>query len=335
MQTYRAVMLTKRGGPEVLQEVELPLREPGADEVRVHVTAVGAGSTDVYMRRGRYIYAPPYPFVPGYEATGTVEAVGRGVSDLHVGDRVAGLLVTGGYAEKIIRPAIDFVKLPDGLVDDAAVIALILNYVTAYQAMHRVAKVERGQTAFVNGANGGVGTALLELLRDAGVQAYGAASHKHHHAIAALGAIPIEGRASPADKNLRALLPAGVDVAFDALGGKYVGQCRRAVKRGGMVVGYGFVGTNATYLSTLRTFISLFAGCALTGKRGRFYAITMRYRRDPRPFREDLTTLFGMLQQGRIAPLIAARLPLLDARTAGAMLESGGLRGKIVHVRDH
>ena len=73
----------------MLQDVDLPMREPGTGEVRVHVTAVGAGSTDVYMRRGRYIYAPPYPFVPGYEATGTVEAIGSGVSDLHVGDRVA------------------------------------------------------------------------------------------------------------------------------------------------------------------------------------------------------------------------------------------------------
>ena len=224
--------------------------------------------------------------------------------------------------------------MPAGLVDDAAVIALILNYVTAYQAIHRVAKLTRGQTAFVNGANGGVGTALLELLRDAGVQAYGAASQQHHHGIAAMGAIPIEGRASNADVNLRALLPEGVDASFDALGGRYVAQCRRATKRGGIIVGYGFVGTDATHLSTLRTFISLFVGSALAGKRGRFYAITMRYRRDPRPFREDLTTLFGMLAEGRIAPLIAARLPLLDARTAGAMLENGGLRGKIVHVRD-
>ncbi len=105
MNTYRAVMLTKKGGLEVLETVELPLVEPGPGEVRVAVRATGAGGTDVTMRRGTYPYAPPIPFVPGYEVVGDVEAVGAGVTDLRAGQRVAALLVHGGYAEKVVRRA--------------------------------------------------------------------------------------------------------------------------------------------------------------------------------------------------------------------------------------
>jgi NADPH2:quinone reductase len=335
MNTYRAIMLTRRGGPEVLEEVRLPVVAPGPDEVRIAVRATGAGGTDVTMRRGRYMFAPPMPFVPGYEAIGDVEAVGPGVTDLRVGDRVAALLVHGGYAEKLVRPARDFVRVPPGL-DDAAAVALILNYVTAYQAIHRTAKLVPGQTALVNGANGGVGTALLELLRVAGVRAYGAAAKRHHDAIAALGATPVEGRAAPADVSLRAVLPGGVDVAFDGLGGRFVGACRRATRRGGLVVGYGFAGTTKDgkpdTVATLRGMVSLFAGSLLTGRRARFYGISGLYRKDPRPFREDLPTLFALLAEGKIAPRIAARLPLLAAREAAEMLEHGGIEGKITHL---
>jgi NADPH:quinone reductase len=114
MKTYRAVMLTKTGGPEVLEQVELPIAAPGPGEVRLAVRATGAGGTDITMRRGRYMFAPAKPFVPGYEVVGDVEAIGPGVNDLHLGQRVAGLVVHGGYAEKIVRPASRFVPRPRG-----------------------------------------------------------------------------------------------------------------------------------------------------------------------------------------------------------------------------
>lgn len=333
--TYRAVMLTKKGGPEVLEVVDLPRVTPGVGEVRVTVRATGAGGTDITMRRGTYPYAPKIPFVPGYEAVGVVDAVGDGVTALRVGQRVAALLVHGGYAEELVRPASEFVPVPDGL-DDGEVVALILNYVTAWQAMHRTAKVTAGMTALVNGANGGVGSALLELLRLAGVRAYGAASAKHHDAVRALGATPVEGRSVPADVALRAVLPEGVDVSFDGLGGEHTGACRRATRRGGTVVGYGFSGTmrdgRSSTWAVAQGFVSLMVGSALTGRRGKFYGITQMYRDDPTPFREDLPKLFALLAEKKIAPRIAARLPLLAARDAQERLERGGVEGKIVHL---
>jgi NADPH:quinone reductase-like Zn-dependent oxidoreductase len=336
MTTYQAVMLTKKGGPEVLERVELPLVEPGPGEVRIAVRATGAGGTDITMRRGTYPYAPPIPFVPGYEVVGVVEALGAGVTSLRVGQRVAALLVHGGYAEKLIRRAEEFVPVPEGL-DDGEAVALILNYVTAYQAIHRTAKVQPGQHALVTGANGGVGSAALELLRLAGVHAIGAASPKHHDAIRALGATPVESRALPIDEPVRAVRPEGVDVAFDGLGGRFVAQCVRATRRGGMVVAYGFSGAvssdgKPSTLAVVSGVLSLFVGAPLRGRKGKFYGITQIYRKDPKPFLEDLPKLFALLAEGKLKPVIALRLPLLAAREANERLEKGGIEGKIVHL---
>ncbi len=328
-------MLTRKGGPEVLEVVELPVTQPGPGEARVRVLATGAGGTDVTMRRGGYRFAPPIPFVPGYEVVGDVEAVGPGVTALRVGQRVAALVVYGGYAEKIVRPATDFVPVPDGL-DPGEVVALVLNYVTAYQAIHRVARLNAGDTALVTGASGGVGAAALDLLRVAGVRTFGAASHARRNFVQSLGATPIDSRGAPIDEGLRAVLPSGVDAAFDGLGGRFAGQAVRATKRGGMVVGYGFSGATRDHrtdsLALMRGMLSLFVGAPVLGRRGRFYGITLLYRRDPEPFRQDLPKLMALLADGKIKPRIAERLPLLAAREAGERLERGGIEGKIVHV---
>ena len=192
MSTMQAVMLTRKGGPEVLERVELPLPEPGPGEVRVKIRATGVGATDITMRRGRYLYGPPIPFVPGYESIGIVDAVGTGVTTLKEGDRVCALLVHGGYATYAVRGAEHWIKVPDGL-DDVEAVSLILNYVTAYQMIHRKARLQPGQSALVNAANGGVGQALLDLLRAHGVSAIGAAAKVRHEIVSSYGAIPTRG----------------------------------------------------------------------------------------------------------------------------------------------
>ncbi len=331
MATYRAVMLTGKGEPDLLREVELPLVEPGPGEVRLAVRATGAGGTDIIMRRGFYPYAPKIPFVPGYEVVGDVEALGAGVTNLKIGQRVAGLMVHGGYAEKLVRAAVEFVQVPEG-VDDATAVALILNYATAYQAIHRIAKVKAGDSVLVTGANGGVGTAMLELLRPTGARVFGAAAARHHDLVRSLNATPIESRTEGIDAGIRRLLPEGVDIAIDNLGGPFVGQAMRATRRGGMVVGIGFSATGGTVGGFLRTLAALYLKGALSGRRSTFFGITQLYRKDPRPFREDLATLFNLAKQGAISPRIAARLPLLAARQAAEMMEKGGFEGKIVHL---
>jgi NADPH:quinone reductase len=229
----------------------------------VRVTAAGVGSTDLIMLAGKYLYAPKIPFVPGYEIAGIVDAIGVGVTGFKVGQRVAALTVHGGYGELLVREAEHFLPIPDE-VSDVEAAAVILNYITAWQMIHRVAKVRPGQTALVTGAAGGVGTALLQLLRLAGVKTYGAASAKKHDTVRKLGATPIDYRAGPIDRLTHALEPNGVDHVFDAIGGANIGPCIRAARRGGTVVGYGFMGATGK-LATLATFINLFVGALDAG----------------------------------------------------------------------
>jgi NADPH:quinone reductase-like Zn-dependent oxidoreductase len=326
--TYRAVMLMKKGGPEVLQAVELPVEHPGRGQLRVRVRAAGVGATDLIMLAGNYPFAPKIPFVPGYEAAGEVDAIGAGVTGFDLGQRVAALTVYGGFAELLVREAEHFLPIPAGVSDrDAA--AVILNYVTAWQMIHRVAKVRPGQTALVTGAAGGVGTAALQLLRLAGVKTYGAASASKHALVRSLGATPIDYRAGPLDRLIRAFEPRGVDYAFDAVGGANIGPCIGALRRGGTVVGFGFMGAGGM-LSKLVMFANLFIGARLRGRRGTFYGITALYRRDPKPLREDLPKIFALLAEQKIDPLVARTFALLEARQAIELLATGSVEGKIV-----
>jgi NADPH:quinone reductase len=326
--TYRAVMLTKKGGPEGLQVVELPIVHPGPGQLRVRVHAAGVGGTDLAMLAGNYMYAPKIPFVPGYEVAGVVDTLGAGVTGFEVGRRVAALTVHGSFAELLVREAEHFLPIPDGVSDrDAA--AAILNYVTAWQMIHRVAKVQPGQTALVTGAAGGVGTAALQLLRLAGVKTYGAASAAKHATLRSLGATPIDYRAGPLDRLTRAVEPKGVDYVFDAVGGANISPCIGALRRGGTVVGFGFMGAAGT-VSKLAMFANLFIGARLRGRRGAFYGITMLYRKDPKALREDLPKIFALLAEKKIDTMVARTFPLLEARQAIELLATGSVEGKIV-----
>ena len=328
--TYRAVMLTKKGGPEGLRIVELPVEPPGAGQLRLRVRAAGVGSTDLIVLAGKYRYAPEIPLVPGYEVAGVVEAIGADVTGFKVGQRVAALTVYGSFAELLVREAEHFLPIPDGVSDpDAA--AVILNYVTAWQMIHRVAKVRPGQTALVTGAAGGVGTAALQLLRLAGVKTYGAASPPKHATVRSLGAIPIDYRAGPLDRLTRALEPKGVDAVFDAVGGANIGPCIGALRRGGTLVGFGFMGARGM-LSQMATFANIFLGARLRGRVGKFYGITLLYRRDPKPLREDLPRIFSLLAEKKIDSLVHRTFPLLEARQALEFLAAGAVEGKIVLV---
>src|SRR5580692_10789084 len=325
---YRAVMLTKKGGPEVLQVVELPVEAPGPGQLRVRVLAAGAGATDVTMLGGSYPFAPKIPFVPGYEVAGTVDAIGAGVTGFELGQRVAALTVYGSFAEFLVREAEHFLPIPDGVSDrDAA--AVILNYGTAWQMIHRVAKVRAGQTALVTGAAGGVGTAILQLLQLAGVKTYGAASARKHGLVAKLEATPVDYQAGPIDRLVRACEPSGVDYVFDAVGGANIGPCIGALRKGGLVVGFGFLGAPGT-VATLAMFGNLLVGARVRGRRGKFYGITMLYRKNPKPLREDLPKIFALIAEKKLDPLVSATLPLVEAKRAMEMLMAGAVEGKIV-----
>ena len=324
---YKSVAVTKRGGPEVLQIVENDLRQPGTNEARIRVLAAGVGRTDINYRYGLSPFSPKIPFVPGYEIVGTVDAVGNAVTRVVVGDRVAALTGHGGYSEMIYLGQEHLVPVPQSL-DPGEVATVVLNYVSAYQMLHRVAKVNTGDTVLINGASGGMGTALLELGKLANLNMYGTASINKHKTLTDFGAIPIDYRSQDFVQVLRQAEPNGLDFVFEGLGGEHGDRALAVLRRGGKLVAYA---APTSLLSIVKDALKLMQiNLFSKGKSAEFYGITALYLRDKRPFMEDLPLLFKMLEERQIKPIIAANLPILDAKKANEMLEQGQIAGNIV-----
>ncbi len=326
---YKSVVVTKRGGPEVMEIIENDIREPAAGEVRIKVLAAGVGATDINYRHGYSPFSPKVPFVPGYEMVGIVDALGPGVSKVAVSDRVAALTGHGGYTEEIYLGQEHLVPVPKPL-DPAEAATLVLNYVSAYQMLHRVAKVKAGDKVLVIGASGGVGTAFLQLGRLAGLRMYGTASPLKHPLLKEMGATPIDYHTHDFVEVILQAEPDGLDYVFDGVGGEFSKRGLAVLRRGGKLVGYA-VPTGVTQL--LGSLINLIiANLMPNGKRVQSYGISELYARDKEPFMEDLLLLFKLLEDGKIKPIIDQKLTLLQAAKANELLENGQVTGNLVLV---
>ena len=340
---HRRIVVGRYGGPDELRVVEEDCPEPKPGEVRVKVQAAGVSLPDVMMREGVHPETPRVPFTPGWDLVGVVDRVGDGVSDVQPGQIVAALPISGAYAEFVCLPSRELVPVPPGL-DAAEAVSLILNYITAYQMMHRSATVRAGQRVLIHGASGGVGSALLQLGRLASLEMYGTCSSRGAAAVTELGCVAIDYEHQDFVSEIHRLTGDGADVVFDSIGGAHIWRSRKALRKGGRVVAYGLTGSlRGGRLASGRSggrhryrAIAIFGlyiagGWILPGrKRVTPYSIQWLKRLRPAFFREDLTALLGLLQQRRIAPLIAQRLPLAEARRAHELLGSGGVIGKIV-----
>jgi NADPH:quinone reductase-like Zn-dependent oxidoreductase len=332
--TYKSVVATRLGSTEVLEVVENELRAPAAGEVRIKVLAASVCRPDVTVRSGEALYAGTRlgqkpPFVPGYSSIGVVDAVGEGVTEAALGDRVGALTVVGSYTEYLYWNAKRLIPVPEAL-DSAEAMPLILNYIVAYQVMHRSAKVRPGGKALIVGASGGIGTALLELGRLAGLTMYGLASKRKHPAIAEMGATPIDYRTQDFVEVIRQAEPDGLDYVFDGMTRQeYVERGYKLLRRGGTMVSFGEPSSRAD----LPRFLAKIAWTHLWPD-GRTYKLygTSGYTFNPRPFLEDWATLFRLLGEGQIKPVIAAKFPILEAAKANDLLETGEVIGNIVLV---
>jgi NADPH:quinone reductase-like Zn-dependent oxidoreductase len=299
------------------------------------------------MREGIHPETPRLPFTPGWDLVGVVDRLGAGVSGIAPGQIVAALPISGAYAEFVCLPQRELVPVPSGL-DPAETVSLVLNYVTAYQMLHRSAKVRPGQRVLIHGAAGGVGTALLQLGRLAGLEMYGTCSARDASAISDLGAIPIDYQHQDFVKEIHHQPSEGVDVVFDSIGGTHIWRSRKALRPGGRVVAYGLTGKlqGGRLASGRPGGRHRFRGIAIFGvyivgsflllgrRRVVPYSIQTLKRLKPEMFRQDLIALFDLLQQKKIKPLIAQRFPLAEARQAQELLGNGGVTGKIVLVRN-
>jgi NADPH:quinone reductase-like Zn-dependent oxidoreductase len=334
---YHRIVVSRHGGPDVLQVVEEDLPEPKAGEVRVKVLAAGVSGFDRMIRSISVPGTPRVPFTPGGDIVGVVDKLGEGVSTVELEQRVAGWTFGdgGGYAEFICRPAIHLVPVPSGL-DPTEAVCLVENYLTADLYLHRVASVQSGERILVHGAAGGVGTALIQLGKLAGLEMYGTASKYNHDLVSALGATPIDYRTEDFVKRILSLTGDGVDAVFDTIGGvRQLWRSYRTLRKGGRLVMFGNVaaskkGMSAIILSGLAAFLL------------KLIPDSRRVPLDPNIlkypithnawYRETLAEFLDSLATGRIKPVVAERIPLLEAVRAHELLERGGYAGKVVLV---
>ena len=330
----RVVQVRRFGSPDELEVVDAPLPTADRGEVRVRVLASSVEYTDVTIRRHMYPWVRRRPpFVMGYDVIGEINQLGDGVSGFQVGDRVADLTVVGSNAAYRTLRADHLTRVPAS-VDVAEAATLILSWTTAYQLLHRAARVQRGQRVLVHGAAGAVGQALLVLGKRAGLELWGTARGEHAALIRELGAMPIDYKR----EDFTRVLPGGFDVVFDGIGEDGYRRSLAALKPGGLLCFYGYsAGVQAQrHMLTILTWIARLYlwRCLPGGKRARFYSINEMRARHPAWFREDLERLFGLLATGTIRPRVAERISLDEVAEAHHRLEAGGLDGKLVLCPD-
>lgn len=342
---YTRIVVSQYGAPDALRVIEEECPEPRRGEVRVRVLAAGVSLPDVMAREGTHPETPRVPFTPGWDLVGVVDRLGPAVSGIEPGQTVAVLPIHGAYAEYVCLPARELVPVPLGL-DPAEAVSLVLNYVTAYQMMHRSVHVKAGERVLIHGAAGGVGSALLQLGMVSELQMFGTCSARTAQAVSDMGCTPIDYKQQDFVSEIHRLSGDGVDVVFDPVGGAHLWESRKALRRGGTVVGYGLrtslrgealtstrPGRRQRYRGVPRFAMYIAGGWLLPGrKRVVPYSIQTLKRLRPAWFREDLMVLFDLLKDHKIKPLVAQRLPFAEAKQAHEMLVKGGVIGKIVLV---
>lgn len=330
---YKRLIVTRFGGPEVFQVIENDLRAPLAGEVRIRVLASPVCRPDVTVRQGVSLYhgtplGQKLPFTPGYAIIGVVDAVGQDVQEVCVGDRVGALTVTGGYSEYVYWKSNRLIPIPPEL-DSAEAAVIILNYIVAYQALYRSARVTAGDKVLVIGASGGIGTALLQLGRLAGLKMYGVASRSKHQVLVKYGATPIDYHTEDFVQVVRQLEPEGIDVVIDGMmrietieGGLAL------LRKGGRLVSFGEPASLTALLRILGKVLSvnLFA----REKSIKLYGTSFYFLGFRKPFLEDWATLFRLLVERKIEPVIMKRFPILEAACANALMETGEVLGNVV-----
>jgi NADPH2:quinone reductase len=277
------------------------------------------------------------PYTPGQDIVGVVDKLGEGVSAMEPGQEVAGFTFgdAGGYAEFICRPANELVPVPSGL-DPAEAVCVVVNYLTAHMVLHGTAKMRSGERVLIHGAAGGTGSALLELGRLVGLEMYGTASKHNHELVSALGATPIDHRTEDFVERIRHATAGGADAVLDPIGGaRHVWRSYQALRKGGRYVGYGMVATSKGGRRAIPLTLLMLVLLKLIpdGKQASMSAeIATFSQTHPGWYHETLAEFLDLLAAGTIKPVVAERIPLVEAARAHELLEQGGYAGKVVLV---
>jgi NADPH:quinone reductase len=320
----KAVLSTAPGGPETLTVADLPDPEPGPGEVRLKVSAVGLNFFDTLIIVDRYQFKPERPFSPGAECAGVIDAVGEGVSDWRIGERVAAFLGFGACRERIVAPASRLVRVPDGVSDEQAA-GLSVTYGTGLHALKDRADLKAGETLAVLGAAGGTGLAAVELGRLMGARVIACASSGDKLALArAHGADEtLNYAAADLKEGLRRLTGGkGVDVIYDPVGGDLAEAALRAVAWAGRYLVIGFAGGG---IPKIPLNLVLLKGCDI---RGVFWGAFLE--RDAAAHAANMADLMAHVAAGRLSVLVDRVVPLEATPEALDRLACREAKGKLI-----
>jgi NADPH:quinone reductase-like Zn-dependent oxidoreductase len=332
------MVILRHGGPDVLQPRELPDPVPGPDEMRIAVAAAGVNFADVLARLGLYPDAPKPPVTVGYEVSGVVDAVGADVTTHRAGDRVVALTRFGGYADRVVVPAIFAFSIPPQL-DDVSAAAIPVNYLTALIALYRMANLAAGETVLVHGAGGGVGIAATQLARLRGATIIGTASAAKHETIRQQGVThAIDYRQADVPAAVRQLTNGrGVDVALDPIGGRSFADSYRLLAPLGRLVVYGVSsmapGERRNWWHAIKAIAQMprFGPLSLMNRNRGVFGLNLGHLWDERRQLADaMTLLLQEVAAGRLQPVIARTFPLDRAADAHRYLQGRANIGKVV-----
>lgn len=341
----RAIVITRHGGPEVLEVREHPDPPVGAGEVRIAVRASGLNFADLLARSGMYPDAPGPPCVVGYEVAGEVEAVGEGVSSVSIGDRVVAGSRFGGHAELVTVRESDLLPLPERLSFEQGA-AVPVNYATAYAGLIIMAGIKAGERVLIHAAAGGVGIAASQIARNAGAEVFGTASPQKHDAIHSHGVDhPIDYVNEDFEQVVRDLTAGeGIDIAFDAIGPSSFRKDYRLLRPGGRLVCYGLsevqTGERRNIPGLLKGLASMATAtmpwwkslAIMNENKGVLGLNMLKWWDTEGDIRRAVEPLADELESGRLEPVVAEAFPFDRAADAHRFMHERRNVGKVVLV---
>lgn len=319
----KAVVCKEFGPIENLAVEDLPDPTPGAGEVVIDVRAAGVNFPDGLMVRGEYQMKPPRPFTPGNEVAGVISALGGGVNGLEIGQRVVSLCGLGGFAEKVVAPMDRVVPIPDAMEFPTAG-GLMLVYGTSLHALQEKAQLQPGETLLVLGAAGGVGLAAVELGAAMGARVIAAASTDEKLELARAHGAELTINYATADlkTELKRLVPGGVDVVYDPVGGPMTEAAVRGMGWGGRLLVIGFANGDIPKLPL--NLLLLKEGAAI----GVFWGAWTQ--RDPEGHAANVRTIMQWCSEGKLKPHVGGAYPLTQVKDALDAVMGRRAQGKIV-----
>ena len=336
----RQVWIPRIGGPAVLEVREAPDPEPRAGEVRIRVAAAGVNFADVLARMGLYPDAPPLPVVMGYEVSGTVDALGPGVTTPAVGTRVLAMTRFRGYSEAVVVPAAQALVLPDALSFEKAA-AMPVNYVTAWLMLVRLGNVSKGDRVLVHAAAGGVGQAALQICRWRGAEVIGTASHGKHARLREAGvAHCIDYTTQDFETEvLRVTGGRGVEIALDAVGGASFAKSYRCLAPLGRLYLFGVSslapGKTRSVIAALGGLLRMpkWKAIALMNENRGVMGVNLGHLWDrAAELSAMLREILGHVAEGRFDPVVDKTFPFAKAADAHAYLQGRASFGKVLLV---